>query len=57
MLGLDQEPEGAFGAEGYLPHDLPSKGRDAESEMPDFFVGLATAINHWPSCSLGLIET
>ena len=25
MLGLDEEAEGAFGSEGYLPHGLPSK--------------------------------
>src|SRR6516164_6523020 len=25
MLGLDEEAEGAFGSEGYMPHSLPSK--------------------------------
>ena len=32
MLGLDEEAEGAFGSEGYLPHGLPSKGRDDQHD-------------------------
>ena len=35
MLGLDQKPEGAFGAKGYLPHDLLSKGTRRQIEIPD----------------------
>jgi len=37
MLGLDEEAEGAFGSEGYLPHGLPSKGRDDQHDGPNSF--------------------
>src|SRR5882724_4818647 len=57
MLGLDEVAEGAFGPKADLLHGLSSKGRGDESEMPDFFLELATAINRWLSWSLGLIET
>ena len=37
MLGLDEEAEGAFGSERYLPDGLPSKGRDDQHDGPNLF--------------------